>query len=68
MCKSDDKDCCKTCAYWAENPHRGMLTVSEELITGECLRYPPSTNGHDTFFPTTKSSDWCGEHKKSERN
>ena len=63
MCKTDEKDCCKTCAFWKENQWRGMASVSEELITGECHRNPPSTDGHLTFFPTTKSTDWCGEHK-----
>lgn len=63
MQKLCNKDCCKTCAYWKENQWHGMASVSEELITGECHRKPPSTDGHLTFFPTTKSSEWCGEHK-----
>lgn len=64
MCKQNEQDCCKTCAYWKENPHRGMMTIEEELIIGECHRNPPSTNGHLSFFPSTKSTTWCGEHKE----
>ncbi len=55
---------CKNCAHWVENPHHGMASITEELITGECRRNPPSTNGHLSYFPTTKSTTWCGEWKE----
>ena len=65
MCKPDKNACCKNCAFWNENPHRGMISVKEELITGDCHRNPPSTDGHLSFYPNTKSTDWCGEHKQA---
>jgi len=63
MYKAHITDCCRNCAFWDENPHRGMISVDEELVMGDCHRKPPSTDGHLSFYPTTKSSDWCGEHK-----
>lgn len=57
------EECCAKCIYWKENQHRGMVSLSEELITGQCHRNPPSTDGHLSFFPETKSSEWCGECK-----
>ena len=57
------EECCKECIFWNENQYRGMASINEELITGECHRNPPSTDGHLTFFPTTKAQDWCGECK-----
>ena len=60
-CKQEN---CGRCVFWKENEYRGMASVTEELIIGECHRNPPSTDGHLTFFPTTKSKQWCGEFKK----
>lgn len=68
MCKNNETDCCKTCAFWKEYQWHGMASVSEELVTGECHRNPPSTDGHRNFFPTTKSTEWCGEHKAEKYN
>ena len=62
------KDCkCSECCFWDENEYRGMSSIDEELITGECHRNPPTTDGHLTYFPTTKAQEWCGEFKKGKR-
>ena len=54
--------CCENCVFW-RNKFSWMESETQRIYAAECHRLPPSTNGHDTFFPKVKSTNWCGEHK-----
>lgn len=59
---NDPEACCGRCFFWR---NRRSMMVSEKQMReyGECRRKPPSTNGHEVFFPRTDSSVWCGEYR-----
>ena len=55
-------ECCGNCKYW-RNKRSWMESETEQVTEAECHRNPPSSNGHDTYFPRVLSNNWCGEHK-----
>ena len=56
------QECCENCKFW-KNKHTWMETEDRQISDAECHRNPPSTNGHDTYFPRVFSNNWCGEFK-----
>lgn len=69
---SNSEKCCATCRYWSAE----YLGIEENSDLGECLRFPPSTNGtrreppsaraENTVFPVTAMVRWCGEWATAE--
>lgn len=59
----DTEACCGKCCFWR---NRRSVMVGENAMKeyGECRRNPPSTNGHEVYFPRTEASVWCGEFRK----
>ena len=45
---------CENCAFWVAAP---------EVGGGACRRYAPrpTTTGQRTYWPPTKTTEWCGE-------
>lgn len=59
---SQERPSCASCHWWLKFPGIGTKT-------GECHRYPPTHSQRDPTTipqPTTKETDWCGEHKACE--
>ena len=59
-----DNECCGICLFW-RNKFSWMDDNCKTVYAAECHRLPPSTNGHDTYFPKVKSDNWCGEFKRT---
>ena len=57
---------CGLCRFW-KKLYDELETDMQETHWGECHRNPPTTDGHLTYFPTTKAQEWCGEFKKGKR-
>lgn len=59
-----DSECenCGLCRFWKKT-YDVLETDMQETHWGECHRNPPVPFGKETYFPTTKSTNWCGEFK-----
>lgn len=55
------ESCCENCIYW-RNRFSWMESETHTAYAAECHRFPPSTNGHNSYFPKVRSTNWCGEH------
>lgn len=59
---------CASCAHWVECDPGRFHTEGKGYVVGECRRRSPivSTSGNQrtvTTWPTTKSTDVCGEYE-----
>lgn len=46
---------CHNCRFWAGR---------RDGDAHSCLRYPPQMAAGEAFWPQTRPTDWCGEHRE----
>ena len=51
---------CNNCAFF-KNPRTWTDVDLSKKTHGDCKRFPPTTNGHLSYWPKVMSDDWCGE-------